>query len=326
MQKQDAWAHFWRGGSLTSFGSRFAKGYEGEVRALWTKFFETLPAGAVVADLGAGNGALEEVASGYCASSGKRMTVHAFDLAPSLPVAFKGDKTADKCEIVWHTSTRNEETGLAEQSVDAVTSSYAFEYGDDELTAKEILRILKPAGSCRFLMHYAESKIISGARNELAVLDAELAKGGFLDTVRDYLREFGDIRKPGHLEKLKKSGKAEPFRQRMNAAHAKALALVETEHAAELVKQIMRWTGQLVSPPMFFESDKILLQRLMEVRNELEANRSRLIDMQGAAVNEDRLARIAGYFADGGMQMEYSLCTFSDAPAPVGWKVDVRRR
>lgn len=325
MRKQDAWAQFWRGGSLTSFGSRFAQGYEGEVRELWTEFFESLPDDAIIADLGAGNGALEEIASRYCESSGRKMTVHAFDLAPSLPEAFKGERASDRCRIIWHTSTRNESTGLDDRSIDAVTSSYAYEYGDDELTAHEILRILKPSGRCRFLMHYAGSKIISGSRNELAVLQAEMRKGGFFDAVRDYLREFGDIRKPSQFQKMKASGKAEKFRKRMNDAHLEVVKLIETEHAASLVEDIMKWTGQLVSPPGFFQPKDVLLDQLRGIREEYQASISRLTDMQGAAVNEERLARIAGYFAEGGMSMEYDLCTFSDAPAPVGWKVDVRK-
>lgn len=323
MRKQDAWARFWQGGALTSFGSRFPKGYEGDVRKMWFDFFESLPANAIVVDLGAGNGALEEIAYDFAVTRNAPLTVHAFDLAPSLPKSFKGRGDSDQCSIVWHTSTPNEATGLPDSSVDGVTSSYAFEYGDDEATVREILRILKPGGRARFLMHYGGSKIISGARNELDVLEAQLEKGGFLDTVRDYLREFGDIRKPPQFEKLKKSRKAEPYRLRMNEAHQRAVKRVETEHAADLVKQVMRWTGELVTPPMFFEPRQVLLKRLKEVREELQANRSRLMDMQKAAVDEARLDRIRGFFSKGGMQLEATLYEVPDAPAPVGWRVDV---
>lgn len=323
MQKQDAWARYWRGGSLTSFATRFSQGYEGEVRKLWTDFFASLPDGAVIADLGAGNGALEEIADALAAETSRRITVHAIDLAADLPASRVPRKSDSMCKIIWHTSTQNEATGLPDASVDGVTGSYAIEYGDDARTVCEILRILKPDGRGRFLMHYADSALINDARNELDVLEALLAKNAFLDTVRDYLREFGDVRKPGQLEKLKRSGKAEPYRHRMNEAHATAAANVKTANAEELIRQVSGWIGQLVSPPMFFEPKQVLMERLKDVRQELQANQLRLLDMQHARVDQDRLAQIAARFEEGGFHVQHELCEFPGSPVPVGWKVDI---
>lgn len=325
MQKQDAWARFWRGGSLTSFGDTFSEGYRGELRQLWMEFLASLPDAAVVADLGAGNGALEEIAESHAASSGRHMHVHAFDLAPVQPARFSKQSSETGFQVSWHAATANEDTGLDANSVDAVIGNYAFEYGNDELTIAEIGRILKSDGRCRFLMHHAESNIILNAKNEYAVLEAELAKGGFLDSVRDYLREFGEIRKPGQFEKMKASGHAEPYRRRMNDEHTKAVRLATMQNAVILIEQIMRWTGQLVSPPMFFEPKQVLLQRLKEIREELAANRSRLKDMQAAGVDELRIQKIIRLFESHGMQAEATLYRVTEEPVPVGWQVDIRR-
>lgn len=325
MQKHDAWARFWRTGSLTSFGDRFSAGYQGGIRALWTEFFAALPDAAVVADFGAGNGALEEIAQKHCAERNRALLVHAFDLAPELPARFRDESANNRCVIEWHPATANEFTGLDDSSVDAITGNYAFEYGDMAATITEIARILKPGGQCRFLLHHVDSNIIRNAQSELALLDAELAKGGFLDAVRDFLREFGDIRKPGQFEKMKRSGRAEPWRRRMNETHQHALQYATTENVVLLVRQIMQWTGQLVSPPAFFEPKAVLLDRLQEIRQELSANRLRLRDMQAAAVDKDSMNAIIEAFRSAGMEAAAEPFFIPEEPATVGWRLSVER-
>lgn len=325
MENQDAWARYWRSGSLTSFGDVFSKGYEGELRELWLQFFDELPQSAVVVDLGAGNGALEEIAQKYCAESGSSLTVHAIDMSPTLPSRFKGEEVATNCEIVWHTGTRNESTGLGDRSVDAVVGNYAFEYGDDEKTIREIGRILKADGRCHFLMHHCKSTIIVGSRVELAILEEEVGKDGFFDAVRDYLREFGDIRKASEFEKLKRSGKAEPYRLRMNEAHQRALKHASTQNSIKLIQDIMTLAGRLVSPPMFFEPKQVLLKRLRELRDEYEGHCLRLRDMQRAGVSEDRMERIVGLFSEQGMTAVAEAYFVSESDIPVGWRVRVAR-
>lgn len=325
MQKQDAWARFWQSGSLTSFGDRFASGYSGEIRDLWQDFFKTLPDRAEIVDFGAGNGALEEIAEAFSAANSKPMTLHAIDLAPTLPARFRSQSEGTSCSINWHASTPNESTGLATGSIDAVIGNYAIEYGDDGKTVDEIARILKAGGQGRFLMHHHESNIIRNSAVELDVLDAELAKGGFIDAVRDYLREFGDIRKPSQFEKLKRSGKAEPYRLRMNETHQQALRRASTRNATLLIEQIMKWTGQLVSPPAFFEPRQALLERLHEVRTELNANRSRLRDMQQAAVDRERMERILERFRANELRASTKPFHVKEEETVVGWQVDIAR-
>lgn len=325
MENQDAWARYWRGGSLTSFGDTFAGGYEGELRELWLRFLAGLPEGAAVVDLGAGNGALEEIAQQHCTESGRSLTVHAVDMSPTLPSRFKGEETGARCRIVWHTGTRNESTGLDDRSVDAVVGNYAFEYGDDEKTIAEIERILRTDGRCHFLMHHHKSTIIVGSRVELAILEEEVGKDGFFDAVGDYLGRFGDIRKASEFEKLKRSGRAEPYRVRMNEAHRKALRHASTQNSIKLIEDIMTLAGRLVSPPMFFEPKKILLDRLRELRDEYESHCLRLRDMQRAGVSVARMEGIVDLFAQQRMAATAEPYFVSESDIPVGWQVHVTR-
>lgn len=324
MDKSQAWAEFWRKGSLTSFGDRFSKGYEGEIREYWMKVFGDVPQGGVIVDFGAGNGALEEIAYDYARTSKHALTIHAFDLAPELPSKFDApvDESAD-WQLYWHAGSRNEDTGLDADSVDLVVGSYAFEYGDDEKSVAETVRILRPDGRAVFLMHHADSKIITGSQVELAVLDEGLAKNGFLNAVRTYLGEFGSIRYAKQFEKFRKSGKGEPLRQKMNEAHQRAVEKCSTENSVKLMTDISRWMGELAQPPGLFAEKTELLRRWKEIRQYLEANRARLRDMQLARVDAERRQALIERFVAAGATAEAELFHVTDSDAPIGWMFQV---
>lgn len=320
MDKSQAWADFWKSGSLTSFGDRFSKGYEGELRDYWSDVFRNAPEGAIIVDFGAGNGALEEIAHSVCKAESKPLTLHAFDLAPQLPARFDTPSSAEGWQLEWHSGSRNEDTGLPDESVDRVIGNYAFEYGDDEASVAEVARILKPGGRAIFLMHHADSRIITGARVELVVLDEILAKGGFLAKVREYISEFGNIRHAKQFEKFRKSGKGEPLRREMNEKHQAAVKHCTTENAVKLMGDVSQWMGQLLQPPGLFEEKQELIRRWKEVKQFLEANRERLRDMQAAAVDVDRKQRYLDAFNAAGIEGTADVFNVTDSDAPVAWR------
>ena len=325
MDKSQAWADYWKSGSLTSFGDRFARGYEGEIRSFWTRVFSEAPEGAVIVDFGAGNGALEEIAHGVSEEQGKALVVHAFDLAPQLPARFDTPASDNRWRLEWHAGARNEDTGLPDESVDRVVGNYAVEYGDDQASVNETARILKPGGKAVFLVHYVDSNIITGARVELDVLDEVLAKDGFLSKVREYINEFGNIRHAKQFEKFRKSGRGEPLRHEMNDAHEAAVKHCTTENAVKLMTDVSQWMGQLLQPPGLFEEKPELLRRWKEVKRFLEANRERLRDMQEAAVDDARKQRYLDAFSAVGMRGTASIFTVKDSDAPVAWHLELTK-
>lgn len=314
----DAWANYWRTGVLTTFGDKPT--YQGELREFWLQFFRDLGDRAVVVDLGAGNGALEEIAAGFCADSGARFVVHAVDAADLAPSVASDP---GRCEIVWHPRTRNEATGLDTNSVDAVIGSYAFEYGDETATVDEIARILRRPGRCRFLMHHADSVVIRDSAGELAVLESALHDGGLFDAAEAFLREFGSTHKPGQFEKLKNSGRLQPFLQRLDRAASAAAAVIRTPNGRAALEELVQGIFSLISPPVLFEPKEALLERLAAARREYRANRARLADMQRAKVDAARLQRIAGLFEQRGAQVHAEAFRVAGFEAPVAWSVSV---
>lgn len=321
MSDPGAWGNYWRSGALTTFGDKAT--YQGELREFWTQYFDTHEHGAVLLDLGAGNGALEEILRAYCEERRKHMTVHAVDAAAIAPQV--NPEPGSCCVVVWHPQTLNESTGLDDGSVDGVIGSYAFEYGDEAATVGEIARVLKKGGKCRFLMHHAASGLIVDSGGELAVLDSALGRDGMFEQTQAFLREFGNIHKPAQLEKLRKSGATEPFLKRLDLALSRASVHAVTPNARALLNTLAQGTGSLVRPPLLFESKQTLLGYLENARREYQANRARLRDMQNAAVDEERMSVIVRLLSEQDMQANAQLFRVPGFSDPVGWCVDVVR-
>lgn len=320
MSRTEAWDRYWAGGLLTTFGDKPT--YQGGLRDVWRMFFSTLPTNATVADLGAGNGAIAEIARELCEKHGQRIHMHAIDAARLVPKIQPAPEHG--FELAWHPRTRNEATGLANASLDAVTGNFAIEYGDDEATVREVVRVLKPGGRGRFLMHHHRSVVIVDSKGELDVLDVLLAEGGVFDRTRQFLKDFAGIRKPKQFEKLTKDPAANAQLARINAAFQEAKARARTPNAEKLIATISRGISQMISMPSILQPKQLLIERLNQARVEYAANRSRLRDMQAAAVDETRLEGYRQMFAAAGCDVSAKEFRVESYEKPVGWQLDVQ--
>lgn len=97
-----------------------------------------LPPGAVVADLGAGTGLL----SRSLLERGHRV----FAVEPNDAMRAAAEEALGGFEGFRSLGGSAEATGLEDASVDLVTAAQAFHWFDPEASARECLRILKPAG------------------------------------------------------------------------------------------------------------------------------------------------------------------------------------
>ena len=319
MSRTQAWDRYWAGGLLTTFGDKPT--YKGELRNVWLDFFCSLPAESQIADLGAGNGAVAEIAREACQKGGRRIHLHAVDLARIIPKV-KADPQ-NGFELSWHPRTPNEATGLDAASMDAVTGNFAIEYGDDAATVKEITRILKPGGRARFLMHHAQSVVIIDSRGELDALDALLMEGGVFDQARRFLKEYGGIRKPKQFEKLTQDPQANRQLARINEAFVRARARATTPNAERLIGIIGRGISQAISMPAIMKPRQQLIEGLDGARAEYLANRSRLRDMQAAAVDEARMSNYRKAFEAAGCKPTASEFRVPGFDRPAGWLLDV---
>lgn len=163
------WTQLWNTtATLSSFSEGdAAAGYQGELKAFWEQVFSRAPDAATVLDIGTGNGALAYMANEYSREHNKDFVVHGTDAAkinPAAVFASKPEIVQSLQQITFHSETATEKLPFDDESIDLVTSQFAFEYGDQEASLKEIMRVLKPGGAAVLMLHHADSGIVKDSQ------------------------------------------------------------------------------------------------------------------------------------------------------------------
>lgn len=158
--QQAAWSAYW---SAQAIGAHACLPHaphaaQALIEARWRSFFEALPQGASVLDLGCGAGAVARL--GLTLRADLEFT--GVDYADSLPPSFRG--------LTFHPRVRLEALPFGDSAFHAVTSQFALEYADTSAALAELARVLASGGAAMLLMHHADSMIVTHNRSRLHAL------------------------------------------------------------------------------------------------------------------------------------------------------------
>lgn len=167
-----AWTAFWREQGAQACCLQLAGG--GVRSALgrhWAALAAGLDAGERVLDLGAGTGAV-----GKTMLAGRPdLAIDGVDSADLPPGATPG--------LTLHARVGMEALPFANGGFGLAVSQFGFEYGDPDLAAPELARVLRPGGHFSFLVHHQESTILAAnmtRRSALAAIFAGALRTAFL--------------------------------------------------------------------------------------------------------------------------------------------------
>jgi len=167
------------------------------LQAKWRAVFDALEQDARVLDLGTGNGSLAVQAVRAARDRGRRLTVDAVDAAAIDPPrhvdAVHGDALA---AVRFHAGTPMETLPFTDAVFDLVVGQYAFEYADTCGAAAEAVRVLRPGGRLRLLVHTEDAALIGRARAQRACLE-RVQSSALFDRCRTLLEQLVAARRRG---------------------------------------------------------------------------------------------------------------------------------
>lgn len=172
MPDEQAWSQFWQGDHRSSCGPSVADACAED----WSRFFAACPDGGTILDLGTGNGALVDMALAATADKSPVPIVTGIDVADIRPHA--ADDTG-RSRAVFHARTSMESLPFAAAHFDLVGGQFAIEYSKVAATAAEAMRVLKPGGAFRFLMHGSGGIFVTRSARQCAALERVVGSGLF---------------------------------------------------------------------------------------------------------------------------------------------------
>lgn len=177
-QAQDPWTPYWRDGRVASLAEGAAPS-----RALdpyWLEFFAELPPQSSILDLATGNGAVTRLAELVAKGRGVIFDIIGIDAAH---VGKRTQPQPDNASPFLAGGIRIEALPYRHASFDAVTSQFGFEYASEIDAAREVARVLRPAGKTRLILHARDGAIFAAISARLNRLRCITVKSGLVETI-----------------------------------------------------------------------------------------------------------------------------------------------
>jgi SAM-dependent methyltransferase len=311
-----AWSRYWSGGALHSCSGSFDGNYGGAIAAFWHEAFAALPAGARVLDIGCGNGPLARL---LIDSGGDRAVeydgVDLADLAPAWAAALPA--------IRFHPGRRAEALPFADASFDLVISQYGVEYADLPRATDEAVRVCRPDGGLRWLLHHAGSRPCTLARDERRHLAWLLEADGFLERGQAMLEPMSLLGRPDMADRLRSDRRL----LAMRAAFDEVSGTLAKRHAAAICPDVLD-EARLGAAERFriaaTEGHEAALRAWRGWRAALADADSRLQDLLAHALDEAAVERLVARLDANGVQAQ--AAALREGEHLMGWGLIGRRR
>lgn len=294
----DPWSIYWHQNRLHSCVSTSTGDDSKQIDLFWRRFARGLPEGAAVLDLATGNGAVPAVLIDEKPS----LHVSAVDKAVIEPRKYlRGHR--ELAQVTFFPSVDLLELPFPTASFDAITSQFGIEYAPLSAAAISAARVLRSGGTIAFLLHHQDSEILQPVAGKLAEMSALMTTGGLLASVEQFLEK-----KISSLE-LERAGEAYLGGAGEKTAHISGQVFAAIRQVMESVD-----TSSVRASEIF---------RNAQIR--LSAERRRLEQLQGAALDVNGMRVVADQLAASGVEVTklelFTITMGEDEPAIIAWQL-----
>lgn len=321
----EVWSRYWGSGVLHSCACAFRGNYEGATAHFWRELFGGLHEGALVVDIGTGNGAIPLLASAAANERGIRFDIHGVDLAAIDPPATAPADPLRYAGIRFHPRTSMTTLPWADGEVDCLTGQYALEYAPREAATAESARVLGPDGRAAFVIHSRDSLILATTADQLASCRLLFDESGFFQHAQALCGLLAQASTPEARRRLGANPRADAARRRFNRAAQQLSERVAHARTPDLLQVAMGAASQALREAAGWgalRTEAFLAGHEADLRDE----RQRLLDLDAAALDEGGIRALVQRFAECGLGCA-RIGRIEHAPGrPLGWTLVVTRR
>lgn len=164
---RDLWSVFWNDAAhQTSFleGNLKHSYYQGEMISVFDSVVDELSGGSRVIDIASGNGAAALALDQAARAAGKPLRIVSIDQADAAPLP-EGRGPVEFARM------KAEQLSFSDHFFDSAISFFGFEFTDQARALPELRRVLKPGAGTVFVLHAAESSLITFYREYGSLYD-----------------------------------------------------------------------------------------------------------------------------------------------------------
>ncbi len=241
--RRAVWSRYWAGGALHSCGSSFDGNYSGDIREFWREAFAPLADDARMLDIATGNGPIPKLMLTLRPTAA--IECDAVDLAAVAP-AWPADLAAhERGRLRFHPRVEAEALPFDDACFDLVVSQYGLEYSDLARSVPELLRVLKPAGRVRLLVHHAGSVPVTLAAEELREIDWLHSPSGLLAAAAPMLGPMARAATPEGRAALRTDATAQAAREAFDRCQAEREARAAASNCPDILHEAAAWIAQV---------------------------------------------------------------------------------
>jgi SAM-dependent methyltransferase len=307
-----SWDRYWAQGTLHSCTNAFGGNYEGPILEHWRSWFQALGDGSRVVDIGTGNGAIAAIAMAVSRDRSAGFEVHGVDLAAIDPMGSVPGAAELLAGIQFHPSTSAADLPFDAASIDAMTGQFALEYTPVEDVIEELVRVLAPGGRAAFMVHHSSSVVLETTRADLEHSVQVLSKRGVLAAAD---RMLGGLDRPEGADR---------DRLAFNRAAAQMSEAISGTRFPDLLQSVLGHLGQILERIHALPTAE-LRREVRILREEVEANRVRLLDLSRAAMDGPAMQALTESMERHGLVAATPSLIRHDPQRLMGWWLDLSR-
>ncbi len=314
------WSRYWASGALHSCAGSYGQTYEGPIAAFWQQGFAALPRDARVLDIATGNGPLPRLL--LATPNRGDLRCEAVDLAQIAPPWLAQLPAGERARLNFRGGCAAEKLPFEAASFDLVISQWGLEYSTLPLSVPELLRVLKPGGQLRLVLHHQQGLPVRQARDELDHLQWLLAAEGFVDTAEAMQAPIAQAATPAGRQRLQQDAGANALRERFNDWQDRLSSRARTAATPEVLAEVRDACNQLLGLAMQQGLDAAR-QASAQLRARLADSRLQLQELCDHALDEAAARQLGTQLA--GPAGQFQLQTLSDRQQLMGWTLVVER-